>query len=281
MAAALKRTSGLSARRECAWSTRRHDVLARAALAGEQHRHVLRRDARDDVHHALHRGALGDDGAPERRLRAQARVLEAQLAPVDGALHREHELVGVERLGDVVEGARLHRAPRRRAREPCAVSISTGTLGSLRAHPREHLHAVHARASPGRSAPRRRRAARTPPGPLAPPSHVSTTRPASLSTASSVKRSDASSSMTSTRLMAARRSQDAAAGDGLGVGLRVGARVAQRVGQRARRAWPSWAARSSRSFRSPARSCTPSGRRAARRGRARPPRRARCRPPWS
>src|SRR5450432_767292 len=83
---------------------------------------------------------------------------------------------------------------------PCAVSISTGTLGSLariRSSTCMPSMSGMARSVSTTSAPRASNAAR----PVDPPSQVSTTSPASLSTASSVKRNDASSSMTSTRLM--------------------------------------------------------------------------------
>ncbi len=120
------------------------DVFADAALARQKHGDVLRRDARDDVEHAADRGALGDERPAHRRLRPQTCVLELQVARLDGARDGEHELVGVERLRQVVERARLHRRDRdalgavRREHHHRNARI-------LRADGREHRHAVDAR----------------------------------------------------------------------------------------------------------------------------------------
>ena len=78
----------------------RHELLARAGLAHYQDRRVGRRRATDDLPHRQHRRAGPDrrvaHGAPEEALSHRA-------------LHGVEEDRQVERLGDVLERARLHR----------------------------------------------------------------------------------------------------------------------------------------------------------------------------
>ncbi len=90
----------------------RHDLLARPALAGDEHRRVALGDPHDDVVHPLHRSALAHhlvagpqavDGA------AQALDLLAQLAVLDRPLDGEDQLLDGERLGHEVVGARPDR----------------------------------------------------------------------------------------------------------------------------------------------------------------------------
>ena len=120
---------------------RGHHVLARAALTGEQHGDVLRGDARHHVEDALHAGAARGDGAPERVLRAQTCILQPKLTRLDGALHGQHELVGIERLGDVVPRAGLHGG-HGDALGAVRGEHEHGDARIRRAHLLQHLHTV-------------------------------------------------------------------------------------------------------------------------------------------
>jgi hypothetical protein len=91
-------------------------LLAGAALAGDQHRRAGAGDAFDQREDRLHLGALADDvreGVALRQLAAQVHVLDPQLGLLERLLADHLELFDVERLRDVVEGARLHRLDRR------------------------------------------------------------------------------------------------------------------------------------------------------------------------
>ena len=53
-------------------------LLAGAALAGEQHGRVGGRDARNEAEHRLHRRALADEAVLDRRVLAEPLVLAGQ-----------------------------------------------------------------------------------------------------------------------------------------------------------------------------------------------------------
>ena len=94
----------------------RHELLAGAALAGDENRRAARRRLHDQVEHLLHARAAADDARELLRLRLQALaqrgVLGHQLPPLHGVAHHDEHFVVLERLGDVVEGAALHRRDR-------------------------------------------------------------------------------------------------------------------------------------------------------------------------
>jgi hypothetical protein len=95
----------------------RHQLLAGAALAQDQHRGVGGRHALDDAQHLLHTPALGDDpaeGRRARRMRAQRLVVAQQLALLRGLAHEDVELLDARGLAQVVVGAQLHRLHRGR-----------------------------------------------------------------------------------------------------------------------------------------------------------------------
>ena len=90
----------------------RDQLLAGARLAGDQHGGHGLGDALHDGEDLLHPRALADDvGEGEALLQraAQMDVLVFELLPLDGIADDDLDLVDVERLGDVVEGAALER----------------------------------------------------------------------------------------------------------------------------------------------------------------------------
>ena len=91
---------------------RGHQLLARPGLSAHQHGDVARRHARDRVDQAAHRRGVADDAAADGLLRRQPAVLDAQRASFQRSLDDQPHLLDVERLGDVLIGARLHRAHR-------------------------------------------------------------------------------------------------------------------------------------------------------------------------
>ena len=94
----------------------RDDLLAGAALAGDEHGGVGRRDALDQVVCLLHRGALPDEGVESRqpsRLQAQPLHLLAQAAVRRRPVDRDREDVELDRLVDEVVGAHADGSDRR------------------------------------------------------------------------------------------------------------------------------------------------------------------------
>ena len=87
----------------------RDQLLAGAALAGDQHGRVGLRDLVDRRAHLLHRRRVADHRAVREAL-GQLAVLAAQLVLGERALDDEAQLVGRERLADVVARAELHAA---------------------------------------------------------------------------------------------------------------------------------------------------------------------------
>ena len=110
----------------------RHQLLAGAGLAGDQHRDLRLGQAADGAKHLLHGRRLADDLRRGDRLgRRGGPVPARQLGP----LHQLHRLVDVERLGQVFEGAAL-----------------VGGHGGIQVRMRRHdddrhvrVHGVHAR----------------------------------------------------------------------------------------------------------------------------------------
>ena len=94
----------------------RHELLAGAALAVDQNRGAARRRLHDQVEDLLHPRAAADDLAEPVGVRleilAEHAVLGDEAALGQGVAHDGEHFVVLERLGDVVEGAALHRGDR-------------------------------------------------------------------------------------------------------------------------------------------------------------------------
>ena len=92
------------------------ELLPRAALTGDEHGRLEGRDREHRPEDLLHAGRPADDVvelvAPAD-LAAQLLDLTHQLGPLGRLVEDHAELVDVEGLGDVVEGAELHGADRR------------------------------------------------------------------------------------------------------------------------------------------------------------------------
>ena len=89
-----------------------HEFLAGAALAGDEHRGIGGPDGLDGLEDALHGRALPDDVGGMRQVGdglLEARVLLQGVAMRHGLGHQVRNLVGIERLVDVVVGAILER----------------------------------------------------------------------------------------------------------------------------------------------------------------------------
>ena len=94
----------------------RDELLPRARLAGDEHRRVARRDARDHLEHRLERRVLRLDlrgAADALELRLQQHVLARQPTLLPRATHEHVDLRHAIRLRHVVVRAELHRADRR------------------------------------------------------------------------------------------------------------------------------------------------------------------------
>ena len=119
IAAQLMATNGAVAPRAPVVERARDELLARAALARDEHRRVAVGDAGDEVEHPRI-AALSPMSAAEA-LRVDDRLAEplhllAQPAVLERPRDREREELRVDRLGDEVVGAGADRARRRR---PC------------------------------------------------------------------------------------------------------------------------------------------------------------------
>ena len=111
-AAQLIATNGLLCALAALVQRARDQLLAGAALAGDQHARRRARDALDQAHDALHRRALADDVAgAEALLHAlpQRAVLIDDRALLERLLDHRQQFVVLERLLDVVVGAFAHR----------------------------------------------------------------------------------------------------------------------------------------------------------------------------
>jgi hypothetical protein len=93
----------------------RDQLLAGAGLAGDQHAGLDRVDLGDQLEHLLHRAALAEqlgEPDPAGELVAQREVVLDQRALLQGAADHRVDLVDLERLGQVVVRALLHRGDR-------------------------------------------------------------------------------------------------------------------------------------------------------------------------
>ena len=123
-------------------------ALAGAALARDEHGRARRRDLRATPIDLLHRGARADQALEAlavalAQLAAQVLGLDPERAALERALDRERERVEVDRLREVVVGARAHRATAE-ATSPNAVTTMTGRSRSCSRSFAEQLDAVHA-----------------------------------------------------------------------------------------------------------------------------------------
>ena len=87
-------------------------LLAGAALAGDDDGGGRPRHLRDETVELLHLGVLADqlvEVVLPRQLRAEERHFALQRALLERAPHQREQIVLVEGLGQVVEGAQLHR----------------------------------------------------------------------------------------------------------------------------------------------------------------------------
>ncbi len=86
-------------------------LLTGSGLSGDEHGNVLVADAFDQIEDAVHRRTSGNDVrqlfAPGEPL-AQARHLLAQLLFLEHLVDAQHQLVGVDRLGEIVVGTKTH-----------------------------------------------------------------------------------------------------------------------------------------------------------------------------
>ncbi len=117
-AAQCSLTNGpLAPRASRRWSARcRDQLLAGAALAGQEHRRARAGDLLDDLEHALHGRARPDDvlaRGPLRQPAPHARGLGAELLVIEDPGQDDQQLLEVDRLGQVVRSAGAHRVDRR------------------------------------------------------------------------------------------------------------------------------------------------------------------------
>ena len=120
----------------------RGDLLARAALAAEEHRGHRGRGLAEAAHRVEHRGRGAHDGTvlAGRRL---GRLVGRHRRARERLADREEHLVAIEGLGEEVRRARLHRLDRERHR-PMRGEEDDGHVAVLALHLGEQLHAVHA-----------------------------------------------------------------------------------------------------------------------------------------
>ena len=118
-AAQLTAMNGFARARAALVQRARDQLLAGAALAGDQHGRVALRDGVDAVEQPQHRRAAPDDRPRAVRARLALRQLGARLLQLAleralraDALHLQDDLVDVERLGEVVVRAFLERGDR-------------------------------------------------------------------------------------------------------------------------------------------------------------------------
>ena len=91
------------------------ELLAGAALAGDQHRHVLGGDAADRLVHLAHGRRTAQDRVVRVGVRLGFSEDGGRLHPpgdLQGLANDPPQMTGVERLGEVVAGALLHRLDR-------------------------------------------------------------------------------------------------------------------------------------------------------------------------
>ena len=108
--AAVDRDEPLVAARAVVVDRARDQLLAGAGLAVDQDRARRRGDRRQHLEQLAHDAALSDqplEAVALLELRSQVRVLGAQAALLERAVHHVEQLVVLERLGDEVGGAAL------------------------------------------------------------------------------------------------------------------------------------------------------------------------------
>jgi hypothetical protein len=121
-------------------------LLAGAALAGDQHRGRRARDVGHEMVELFHLRMSADDLAEvvaALELRAQVDDLALERAPLERPAHEREQLVLLEGLGEVIEGAQLHGGHRRADRlhrgDQDDLDVLVDGLDAL-----QHLDAVHA-----------------------------------------------------------------------------------------------------------------------------------------
>ncbi len=113
--AAVHRDEGFLRARAGIVHEARDELLAGAALAGEQHSAGVARHFASDVERGAHRGAAAHDlvlPADSAQLALERRDALAQLLALGRFAHHQRHLVGTEGLGHVVVRALLHRGDR-------------------------------------------------------------------------------------------------------------------------------------------------------------------------
>ncbi len=100
-------TKGPSARRDLAWIMPRHDFLAGAGRAGDEHARAGGGDALDRVAQAGDAVAVAGQAGVAAHAQAQLGILALQLRGFQGALDDQQQAVGIEGLFDEVIGAAL------------------------------------------------------------------------------------------------------------------------------------------------------------------------------
>ena len=91
---------------------RRGQLLARAALAGQQHARLGRRHAGDQRAHLLHRRTLAHERRATAELRLERPVLRPGPVELERRAHGHQYRLGSERLLQELERAQLHRPHR-------------------------------------------------------------------------------------------------------------------------------------------------------------------------
>src|SRR5262249_47724127 len=129
----------------------RDELLAGAALAGDEHGGRRRRDLRDQLIEARHLGMAPDQSleadrvhAATRERRAQRHHLALEVAPFEHAIGRADAVVDLEGLDEVVVGATLERFDRR-AYVPNGGGDHHHDLRIQRLDPRQNIDAGLAR----------------------------------------------------------------------------------------------------------------------------------------
>ncbi len=93
----------------------RHQLLAGAALALDEHRGIAARHPLHVLQDTAQRLVLADDvrdAAPERQFFAQQEVLGQHAPLLDGAPRQQQQVLGIDRLGDEIERTLAHGAHR-------------------------------------------------------------------------------------------------------------------------------------------------------------------------
>jgi hypothetical protein len=124
----------------------RHQFLADAALAQDEHGGTCGRGQLDLLEHLLHGRTLaeqGPDALPRAHLSAEQTHLAQGSALLEGLVDHHAEAPEVDGLGDVVVRALLHCGHRRLDRGVASQEDDRGRR-QLLADPAEQFHAVHA-----------------------------------------------------------------------------------------------------------------------------------------